>query len=284
MKIVQYSLNSDASATVLVGVIRGDNVLDITHIAKSSRELIAGGKDLLDRVSQLMAGSPKSTPLSEVSLQAPVTGMDKVLCIGMNYRDHCEEQGQPTPKEPLVFNKFPSCVVGPYDAIPYPPSTNKLDWEVELVIVVGKKGFQISEDDALDHVFGYTVGHDVSAREWQLQKNGGQWVVGKSMPGFAPIGPLIITRESLGDTDNLNLYCKVNGVTKQDSSTKEMVFNPAHIIAWVSKFFTILPGDIIFTGTPPGVGVFRSPPQFLHKGDTVTCGIERIGEIHNKVV
>jgi len=269
MRLVQHTLNSNDDATTLVGVLVGelnDRVVNISHIANSSRAFIAGGKAVQDQVNQLLASSPEGIPLADVTLQAPVTGMDKVLCIGMNYRDHCAEQGQPTPLEPLVFNKFPSCVVGPNDDIPYPPSTSKLDWEVELVIVIGKKGFQINEDDALEHVFGYTVGHDVSAREWQLERNGGQWVIGKAMPGFAPIGPAIVTRESLGDTSNLNLYCKVNGITKQDSNTKEMVFNPASIVAWVSKFFTILPGDIIFTGTPPGVGVFKSPPEFLKKG------------------
>jgi len=271
----------------MVGVLTGESdsaVVDITHIANTGLAFISGGDEVQNRVKQLLDTNPPTIPLDDVALKAPVTGMDKVLCIGMNYRDHCEEQGQPTPTEPLVFNKFPSCVVGPFDDIPYPPMTTKLDWEVELVIVVGKKGFQVSEEKALDHVFGYTVGHDLSAREWQLQRNGGQWVIGKAMPGFAPIGPAILTKDCLTKTDNLNLFCKVNGVTKQNSNTKEMVFKTANIIAWVTKFFTIFPGDIIFTGTPPGVGVFRNPPEFLNKGDVVTCGIEHLGQIQNKVV
>ena len=188
----------------------------------------------------------------------------------MNYKDHCEEQGAPIPKEPVVFNKFPSTIVGPFDNLPYPEISKELDWEVELVIVIGKSGFNIPENKAADHIFGYTVAHDVSARDWQLRRNGGQWLLGKSMNAFCPIGPCITTPDEIGDPHNLNLKCSVNGVTKQNSNTKQLVFNCYQIVAWCSQFCTLLPGDLILTGTPPGVGCFMKPPQFLkvhiHKG------------------
>jgi len=284
MRLVQFT-HKNSPHNLCVGIITEQNtVVDVSHIAGSGIDLISGGSSMLEKVSNYLQSTDTGFKLEEVDLQAPLTKMDKVLCIGMNYRDHCEEQGVPIPKEPLVFNKFPSCVVGPFDDLPYPPETKELDWEVELVVVVGRAGFQVSEVDAMDYVFGYAVGHDVSARDWQLRRNGGQWMVGKGMPGFAPIGPCVVTKDCVTDPQNLRLYCKVNGITKQDSSTKEMVFNVPQIIAWVSKFFKILPGDIIFTGTPPGVGIFKSPPEVLKPGDTVTCGVEGIGEISNKVV
>ncbi|XP_023341625.1 fumarylacetoacetate hydrolase domain-containing protein 2, partial [Eurytemora carolleeae] len=173
------------------------------------------------RVDEYLQTNPDTLLLSQIKLQAPVTGMDKVLCIGMNYKDHCAEQNAPIPTEPVVFNKFPSCIVGPFSDIPFPPATNQLDWEVELVIVIGKSAFQVS-------------------------------------------------------TVVLNI----------NSRTSEMVFNVPQIVSWVSKFFTLLPGDLILTGTPPGVGVFKNPQEFIQKaaGDTVICGIEHIGEIENKIV
>ena len=151
-----------------------------------------------------------------------MTRPDKVICIGMNYKDHCEEQNAPVPSEPVVFNKFPSCIVGPTDDLPYPDATNELDWEVELAIVIGKKAKGVPEKEAGEYIAGYTPAHDVSARDWQLKRNGGQWLMGKAMDGFCPLGPAVVTKEELGDPHNLRLGCKVNGVTKQDSSTNQV--------------------------------------------------------------
>lgn len=220
----------------------------------------------------------------DVTLVAPINSPDKVICIGMNYVDHCTEQNIPVPKEPVVFNKFPSSLVGPNDDLPYPEVTQELDWEVEMAIIIGKKGKNVSVCDAMDHVFGFTVAHDVSARDWQLKRNGGQWLVGKTMDAFCPIGPAIVTRDEIGDPHNLNLGCLVNGTTMQNSNTNQLVFKTEELISWCSKFFTLLPGDVILTGTPPGVGVFMKPPLFLKKGDVVECFIEKIGKITNKVV
>jgi len=283
MKLVQFS-SKCAPLKIATGVLTDSGVVDITHIGSSGLAVISGGEEMAGQIEAYLATQPPAICLDQVDLKAPVTGMDKVLCIGMNYRDHCAEQGVPVPTEPMVFNKFPSCVVGPTDDIPFPPTTEELDWEVELVIVIGKKGFQVEEKDAMDYVYGYTTGNDLSARDWQLKRNGGQWLVGKGMNGFAPIGPAILTKDMIDDAQNLNLYCTVNGVTKQSSCTSEMVFNVPQIVAWVTRFFTLMPGDIISTGTPPGVGIFMKPPQCLKPGDTVVCGVEKIGEISNKIV
>ena len=285
MRIVQFTL--PGSNEVKVGGQLGLNgdVVDLTKAlgVKSTIELIEGGTQLQEKAQKSLNAENK-LPLNQVSLVAPVTKPDKVLCIGMNYKDHCEEQNKPIPEEPLVFNKYPSCIIGPHDPIPYPEITKELDWEVELVIVIGKAGFHIAKEKALDHVYGFTVAHDVSARDWQLKKNAGQWLLGKAMDGFCPLGPALVTKDEIPDPHNLNLGCKVNGVAKQDSNTRQLVFKTEDIVAWCSQFCTLRPGDIILTGTPPGVGCFMKPPQFLQKGDEVECWIEKIGSIKNAVV
>lgn len=286
MRFVQFSLRNQASVHLGVELGEGGDVIDLVQLpVKTALDLVRGGPELLEQVKRLISDNPKfRIPRCEVTLSAPIDGMDKVLCIGMNYKDHCEEQNAPVPTEPLVFNKFPSCVVGPFADIPYPEVTEQLDWEVELVIVIGKEGKDISEADAMDHVFGFTVAHDVSARDWQLKKNGGQWLLGKSMDAFCPIGPAIVTKDEVEDPHNLRLQCLVNGISKQDSNTNQLVFGTQALVSWVSKFCTIKPGDIILTGTPPGVGIFKNPPEFLQKGDVVECVIEKIGSIKNRIV
>jgi len=223
-------------------------------------------------------------PISSVQILAPVTKPDKVICIGMNYVDHCAEQGVPPPKEPMVFSKFSSSIIGPYDDLRYPEVTEQLDWEVELAIVIGKTGKNVKKEEAMDYVFGYTTAHDVSARDWQLKRNGGQWLIGKTMDDFCPLGPALVTVDEIGDPHNLGLQTVVNGETKQDSNTRQLVFKTEELIAWLTRFFTLLPGDVILTGTPPGVGVFKKPQEFLKKGDVVECTIEKIGSVRNKIV
>jgi len=263
----------------------GGSVVDLSHIAPNTLALVKGGKVALNVAQQYLDRNPPVLDRSEIEMAAPITGMDKVLCIGMNYRDHCEEQGAPIPKEPLVFNKFPSCVAGPYEDLPYPACTQQLDWEVELVIVMGKETRPgMNSEEAMDCVYGYTACNDVSARDWQLKRNGGQWLAGKAMDKFAPLGPAIVTSEEIPDPQNLNLSCTVNGVVRQDSNTKQMVFGVSEVVTWISQFSTLLPGDIILTGTPPGVGAFLKPPVFLQKGDLVECRVEKIGAVVNRVV
>lgn len=249
--------------------------------------LDGGQKMLLAAKSAVDSGHPSTIlPRQNVKIVAPIYNPDKVLCIGMNYKDHCEEQNAPIPTEPVIFNKFPSCIIGPTDDLIYPEETEQLDWEVELTIVIGREAKKVKEADAKNYVFGFTVAHDVSARDWQLSKgkNGGQWAIGKAMDGFCPLGPAIVMKEDLVDPHNLGLRCLVNGTAKQDSSTNQMIFQTASLVAFVSRFMTLKPGDLILTGTPPGVGVFRKPPEFLKKGDVVVCEIDQIGRIENKVV
>lgn len=283
MRVLQFKLLL-APHQIRLGLEEKNGIVDISHIAASTLDLIRGGSSLLEEVEHYLKSSPPVISVDQVVFQAPITGMDKVLCVGMNYRDHCAEQNAPVPTEPVIFNKFPSCVVGPTADIQLPACTNLLDWEVELVVVIGKKTFQVSEEAAMDSVFGYTVANDLSARDWQMKRNGGQWLVGKSMDAFCPLGPVILTRDSLEDPHALNLSCHVNGVTKQNSSTSQLVFGVPAIISWISQFSTLLPGDIILTGTPPGVGVFMKPPQHLKAGDVVECTVQGVGTIRNRIV
>lgn len=285
MRLVQFVRKSSPHARLLGAELTdGGNIIDLTHIAPNTLDFVRGGENAMNVAKMYLDTSPLPVARAEIELAAPITGMDKVLCIGMNYVDHCEEQGAPIPKEPLVFNKFPSCVVGPSADLPKPKCTEKLDWEVELCVVIGKKAFNVSKEEAMDYVYGFTTAHDVSARDWQLQRNGGQWLIGKAMDAFAPIGPAVVTKEEVGDPHNLNLSCTVNGEIKQNSNTSQFVFGVDAVVAWVSQFSTLLPGDLILTGTPPGVGAFMKPPQFLNVGDVVECKIEKIGSVVNKIV
>uniref|UniRef100_A0A8B9S6Y8 Fumarylacetoacetate hydrolase domain containing 2A n=1 Tax=Apteryx owenii TaxID=8824 RepID=A0A8B9S6Y8_APTOW len=202
-------------------------------------------------------------PRAEVTLLAPVTGPDKVICVGLNYKDHCREQGVKIPQEPVIFSKFPSAIAGPFDDIAHPAESGEVDWEVELAFVIGKKGKRIAEAAALDHVAGFTVANDVSARDWQMKRNGRQWLLGKTFDTFCPLGPALVTKDAVADFDNLGLRCSVNGEVVQSGNTSQLVFKVPQLVAWVSRFVTLLPGDVFLTGTPPGVGVFRKPPVFL---------------------
>jgi len=286
MRLVQFIRKTSPQVCLFGAELSdGGSVVDLTHIAPNTLDFITAGDSALSVAKSYLDTSPPTINREDIELRAPVTKMDKVLCIGMNYKDHCEEQGMPIPKEPLVFNKFPSCVAGPTVDLPMPKVTEELDWEVELCVVMGKAAKDVSVEEALDYVYGYTAAHDVSARDWQLRRNGGQWLLGKAMESFAPIGPAVVTKEEIADPHNLNLSCKVNNEVKQDSNTSQFVFGVPEVISWVTQFMTLLPGDIILTGTPPGVGAFIKPkPQFLKVGDVVECQVENIGTIVNKVV
>ena len=231
------------------------------------------------------ADAAAALPRASVELRAPMYDSEKVLCVGMNYADHCHEQNQPVPVEPVIFNKFASSLCASGDAIVHPAETAQLDYEVELCIVVGKECRRLTHANAMAHVAGFTVAHDVSARDWQLKKNGNQWLLGKGLDGFAPIGPAIVTPDEVGDVHSLRLRCIVNGVALQDGNTSTLVHKTEAILVWITKFITLRPGDLILTGTPPGVGCFRKPtPIWLHPGDVVTCEIEKIGSITNTVI
>jgi len=288
MRFVQYLLRTDPTKRE-VGLRVGQEIINLktikTGLPNTLLELLTHHGDFLEELEKVKLNEIKDRiPMDQVKLLAPILNPDKVVCVGMNYKDHCEEQNVPVPVEPILFSKFASSITGPNEPIRYPSITKELDFEVELAFVIGKKGKDIPLERALDHVFGYTVAHDVSARDWQLKKNGGQWLLGKTIDDFCPIGPEIVTRSELPDPHVLPIRCRVNGVTEQDSNTDQMVHRVDAIVSYLSKFCTLLPGDIVLTGTPPGVGVFRKPPLFLKKGDVVECEIDGIGTIRNEII
>ena len=223
-----------------------------------------------------VAGNPR--------LGSPVTGMKNLICIGLNYADHAAETGAPIPKEPIVFLKSLNALQGPNDDVVIPRGSVKTDYEVELCIIIGTRAKYVSEEKALDHVAGYAVGNDVSEREWQAER-GGAWDKGKGFDTFGPLGPWLVTKDEIPDPQNLAMYCDVDGVREQNGSTKTMIFGVKQIVSYVSQCITLNPGDVIFTGTPPGVGLGKKPtPIFLKAGQTMKLGIAGLGEQTQKLV
>lgn len=218
-----------------------------------------------------------------IRLGAPLARPSKIVCVGLNYAKHAAESGMEPPKEPVLFFKATSAIVGPNDNIIIPKGSVKTDWEVELAIVIGAKAVYVSEADALQHVAGYVLHNDVSEREFQIERSG-QWVKGKSCDTFAPLGPFIATADEIDNPNKLNLWLKLNGKTMQNSSTEDFIFNVQEVISHISQFMTLLPGDIISTGTPFGVGLGLNPPKYLVPGDEIELGIEGLGIAKQKVV
>lgn len=214
--------------------------------------------------------------LSEDRIGSCVTGTGKFICIGLNFSDHAAETGATVPPEPVIFMKATSAIVGPNDNVVIPRGSEKTDWEVELGVVIGKTAKYVSEADALDYVAGYCVSHDVSERAFQTER-AGQWTKGKSCDTFGPIGPWLVTTDEITDPQNLGMWLKVNGQTMQDGSSKTMVYGVAHVVSYLSQFMSLHPGDVISTGTPPGVGMGQKPPRYLKTGDVVELGIEGLG-------
>ena len=219
----------------------------------------------------------------EGTLLPPISNPQKVLCIGLNYRDHAIEAGMSVPDEPVCFGKFPNTIIGTEEAIRIPAASTQVDYEAELVVVIGQRGREIPLDQAWNHVAGYCNGHDVSARDWQIGKPGKQWMLGKTPDTFAPIGPWLVTSDEVSDPHKLPIQLRLNGEVMQDSSTEKFIFGVGEIIAYVSQLMTLEPGDLIFTGTPPGVGMGRDPQVWLKPGDVVEVEIEGLGVLRNPV-
>ncbi len=218
-----------------------------------------------------------------VRLGPPICRPSKIVCIGLNFRDHAEESGMDIPKEPVIFFKATSSLVGPNDPLVIPKNAAKVDWEVELAIVMEKRASYVSRENALDYVAGFALHNDYSERSFQLER-GGQWVKGKSADSFAPLGPFLATKEEIHDFNQLGMWLKVNGEFRQRGSTSNMICDVPGLVAYVSEFMTLLPGDVISTGTPAGVGMGMKPPQYLKAGDVVELGIDRLGESRQQVV
>jgi 2,4-didehydro-3-deoxy-L-rhamnonate hydrolase len=216
-------------------------------------------------------------------LGVPVVGVSKFIAIGLNYTDHAKESNMPIPTEPIVFMKAPSCLCGANDDVIQPKYSTKMDWEVELGIVIGSKAQYVSVEQALDHVAGYCVINDVSERNYQLER-GGQWDKGKGFDTFGPVGPYLVTKDEVGDVQNLDMWLDVNGERMQTGNTRTMIFDCAKLVSYLSECMTLLPGDLICTGTPPGVGLGMKPPRYLQPAEVMTLGIQKLGEQRQRVV
>lgn len=250
----------------------------------SVRELLALGTEWQRKAwSSLHRGVVIHDP-ADARMLPPVPDPRKIICIGLNYRDHAAESGVPVPSEPVLFSKYPTALIGHRDRIVLPKVSQEVDYEAELVVVIGRGGRHIPRERAMEHVGGYTVGHDVSARDWQLNKPGKQWMAGKTFDTFAPTGPELVTPDEVPDPHGLGIRLRLNGQTMQDSNTNQLIFRVDEIIAYLSQVMTLEPGDLIFTGTPPGVGMARKPPVWLKPGDVVEVEIDHLGTLKNTVV
>jgi len=266
---------------------RGGTCVDLNRIdgriPACIKALLAQGPAGLARAAEAL---PKGDPLPAEALQLlpPIPSPEKIICVGLNYADHARESGSQPPAEPVLFNKFPTAICAHGQPIVLPRLSREVDYEAELVVVIGTGGRQIPKARAKQHVAAYSCGNDVSARDWQLRKPGGQWLLGKSFDTFAPVGPALVTADEITDPGNLRIQLRLNGQVMQDSSTAQLIFSVEELVCYVSGVCTLSPGDLIFTGTPSGVGFTRKPPVFLKPGDTVEVEIEKIGVLSNPVV
>lgn len=281
MKLIRFG-NSGAERP---GVLRNDGTrLDVTGSGLDYDESFFA-TDGVHRLQQWLNANQTTAPRVDpsVRLGAPIRRPSKIVCIGLNYRDHAQEAGLEIPKEPVIFFKSTSSIVGPNDSVMVPRGSTKLDWEVEIAVVIGKEARYVPKDTASHHIAGYLLHNDYSERAFQLER-GGQWVKGKSADTFAPLGPFVATRDEIAEPGRLDMWLKVNGITRQKGNTSNMIFDIPTLVSYTSQFMTLLPGDIISTGTPAGVALGMKPPQFLVAGDVVELGIENLGESRQTMV
>jgi 2-keto-4-pentenoate hydratase/2-oxohepta-3-ene-1,7-dioic acid hydratase in catechol pathway len=267
------------------GVLSGGEVIGIKGAGfHDVLSVVTGGADAMDRVTRWLYSPPSSErlPLSAVTLLAPIQRPHKIICIGLNYRDHAAESNLPVPETPTVFAKFSTSVIGPGAPIVLPKASAKPDYEAEFAVVIGKGGRHIPADEWEKHVFGYTIVNDVSARDFQMATT--QWMIGKTFDTFCPMGPAIVTADEIEDPHALAISLTIGGETLQSSNTSNLIFRIPQLIAYLSSVFTLEPGDIISTGTPAGVGFARTPPRYLKAGDEVRVQVQGIGELVNPVV
>lgn len=279
MKLIRWGA-ADQEKT---GVILNDTWYDTSAFGEDYNEKFFNDNGL-ERLAMFIKENESSLPVvpAESRLGSPVARPSKIVCIGLNYADHAKETGAAIPPEPVIFMKSTTALVGPFDDIVIPKNSVKTDWEVELAVVIGKKASYVEESEALDYVAGYVLHNDVSEREFQIERNG-TWDKGKGCDTFAPLGPFLATRDEIADVDNLRLWLTVNGKKMQDGNTSNFIFNVPFVVAYVSQFMTLLPGDVISTGTPAGVGLGFNPPVYLKDGDVVELGIDGLGTSKQRV-
>ena len=278
MKLLRYGIRGSERPAVLD---TDNNIRDISSITVDiDGDFLSG-----DKFQKLKQTDLSSFPVIKqpVRFAEPVSGVGKFICIGLNYADHAAESGAEVPSEPVMFMKATSCINGPNDNVVLPRNSVKSDWEVELGVVIGKKAKYVSESEALDYVAGFCVVNDLSEREFQLERKG-QWDKGKGCDTFGPFGPYLVTPDEAGDFNNLNLWLELNGKRMQNGNTNTMVYKVPFLVHYLSQFMSLLPGDVISTGTPPGVGLGMNPPLYLKKGDEMRLGIDGLGEQKQKVV
>jgi 2-keto-4-pentenoate hydratase/2-oxohepta-3-ene-1,7-dioic acid hydratase in catechol pathway len=258
--------------------------IDVSAAVADYDEAFFGGGGI-DRLRDFLATGAAASPVvpAETRLGPCVARPSKLICIGLNYAKHAAESNMAAPKEPVVFFKATSSIIGPNDTVIIPKNSRKSDWEVELAVVIGKRALYVSEADALDYVAGYCLHNDYSEREWQLER-GGEWVKGKSCDTFAPLGPFLATRDEIPDPHQLRLWLTRNGVTRQNSNTSDLIFNIPTLVSYLSQFMSLLPGDVISTGTPEGVGHGCKPPEYMADGDVIELGVEGLGTSKQNVI
>jgi 2-keto-4-pentenoate hydratase/2-oxohepta-3-ene-1,7-dioic acid hydratase in catechol pathway len=273
MKLIRW-INGNKTST---GVIINDEYFDTSSFGEDYNEQFFENEGL-DRLQKFVESNDgKLAKLSkDIGLASPVARPSKIVCIGLNYADHAKETNAQIPKEPIIFFKSTTALTGPNDDVIIPKNSKKTDWEVELAVVIGKRASYVEESEALNYVAGYCLHNDLSEREFQLERNG-QWVKGKSCDTFAPVGPFLATQDEIADVNNLKLWLKLNGQTMQDGTTANLIFKIPFLISYLSQFMTLLPGDIISTGTPAGVGLGMNPQVYLKPGDVVELGIDGLG-------
>ena len=257
--------------------------IDVSAFGFDYDENFFGSQGLKRLKDWLLANQNKCPEIGEnIRLGSPICRPSKIVCVGLNYAKHALESGMEVPSEPVLFFKASSAIIGPYDEVILPKNSKKSDWEVELAVVIGAKASYVNEKNAMDHVAGYVLHNDISEREYQLERLG-QWVKGKSCDTFAPLGPFMVSKDEIKDPHNLRLWLKLNGKTMQESNTSDLIFGIPKLVCYISEFMTLLPGDVISTGTPFGVGLGLSPQVFLKKGDEMELGIEGLGVANQKV-
>ena len=273
MKLIRWG----SAGKEKTGVIINEKRYDTSAFGEDYNELFFESEGL-DRLDKFIADNESKLPAVADGERwgSPIARPSKLICIGLNYADHAKETGAATPAEPVIFMKATSAIVGPFDDVVIPKGAHKVDWEVELAVVIGKKASYVEEADALNYVAGYTLHNDVSEREFQLER-GGTWDKGKGCDTFAPIGPFVATADEIADSGNLKLWLSVNGNIMQNGSTSNFIFNVPFVVAYVSQFMTLLPGDVITTGTPAGVAMGLKPPAYLQPGDVMELGIDGLG-------
>ena len=278
MKLVRFGKSGKEKPGLVdaAGKLRdlSDIVADIDADALSPKTLARLAKIKPDALP-VVRGKPRLGPC--------VAHVGNFIAVGLNYADHAAETGAAIPKEPILFNKAPSCIAGPYDDVVIPKGSVKTDWEVELAIVIGARASYVAENEALEYVAGYCLCHDVSEREYQTERSG-QWMKGKGCPTFGPLGPWLVTKDEIADVQKLDMWLDVNGERMQKGSTATMIFNVPTLVSYISHFMILEPGDVITTGTPPGVGMGMKPPRYLKAGDTVSLGIEGLGQQAQRIV